>query len=63
MKDLIRERNEKEKMERSVIKWWNVHYMTPEDLQKTEKEDLQINEILSRKDHELRELIRENKQK
>lgn len=32
MKDLIKERDEKEKMEHSIVKWWNVHYMTPEEL-------------------------------
>lgn len=39
MKDLIKERNEKEKMERSIIKWWNVHYMTPEELRAAQQED------------------------
>ena len=32
MKDLIAERDKKEKMQHSVVKWWNVHYMTPEEL-------------------------------
>ena len=32
MKDLIAERDKKEKMKHSVVKWWNVHYMTPEEL-------------------------------
>ena len=32
MKDLIAERDKKEKMQHSIIKWWNVHYMTPEEL-------------------------------
>lgn len=32
MKDLIEERNKKEKMQHSVIKWWNAHYMTLEEL-------------------------------
>ncbi len=42
MKDLIKERNEREKMERSIVKWWNVHYMTPEELraaQQAQKEE------------------------
>ncbi len=38
MKDLIKERDEKEKMERSIIKWWNVHYMTPEELRAAQQE-------------------------
>ena len=33
MKDLIDERNRKEKMQNSILKWWNVHYMTPEELE------------------------------
>ena len=32
MKELIAERDKKEKMKHSVVKWWNVHYMTPEEL-------------------------------
>ena len=32
MKDLIAERDKKEKMKHSIVKWWNVHYMTPEEL-------------------------------
>lgn len=39
MKDLIKERDEKEKMEHSIIKWWNVHYMTPEELRAAQQED------------------------
>ena len=31
MKDLIAERDKKEKMKHSIVKWWNVHYMTPEE--------------------------------
>lgn len=39
-KDLIAERDKKEKMFKSVIKWWNVHYMTPEELEAEEKKQL-----------------------
>ena len=31
MKDLIAERDKKEKMKHSVVKWWNVNNMTPEE--------------------------------
>ena len=34
-KDLIAERDKKEKMVKGVIKWWNVHYTTPEELDET----------------------------
>lgn len=33
MKDLIEERDRKEKIQRSIIKRWNVHYMTKEELE------------------------------
>lgn len=39
MKDLIAERDKKEKMQHSVVKWWNVHYMTPEELEEQVKEE------------------------
>ena len=32
MKDLIAERDKKEKMKHSIVKWWNVHDMTLEEL-------------------------------
>lgn len=32
MRDLIAERDKKLHMESSIIKWWNVHYMTPQEL-------------------------------
>ena len=32
MQDLINERDKQEKMKHSVAKWWNVHYMTREEL-------------------------------
>ena len=37
-KDLIAERDKKEKMFKSVIKWWNVHYMTPEEARRAREE-------------------------
>ena len=39
MKDLIAERDKKEKMEHSIVKWWNVHYMTPEELTEEQKKE------------------------
>lgn len=40
MKDLIAERDKKLKMQKSIVKWWNVHYMTPEELaEEQEKEE------------------------
>ena len=39
MKDLIKERNERERMQNSIVKWWNVHYMTPEELRAAQKDD------------------------
>lgn len=33
MNDRITERDKKEKMQSSIIKWWNVHYMTPQELE------------------------------
>jgi hypothetical protein len=36
MKDLISERDKKQKMARSIVKWWNVHYTTPEELEQDE---------------------------
>ena len=41
MKDLIQERNEREKMEHSIVKWWNVHYMTPEELRAAQQSEKQ----------------------
>lgn len=41
MKDLIQERNEREKMEHSIVKWWNVHYMTPEELRAAQQAEKQ----------------------
>lgn len=39
MKDLIEERDRKAKMQHSIVKWWNVHYMTPEELTDKQKTD------------------------
>lgn len=39
MKDLIDERNKKEKMQNSILKWWNVHYMTPEELEEEQDKE------------------------
>ena len=39
MKDLIAERDKKEKMKHSIVKWWNVHYMTPEELTKEQAKE------------------------
>ena len=41
MKDLIKERDERERMERSIVKWWNVHYMTPEELRAAQQAEKQ----------------------
>lgn len=38
MKDLIEERDRKAKIQKSIIKSWNVHYMTPEELEKLEQQ-------------------------
>lgn len=40
MKDLIEERDRKAKIQRSIIKRWNVHYMTPEELKSMEEQDM-----------------------
>ena len=37
MKDLIEERDKKEKMNHSIVKWWNVHYMTSEELEEMDE--------------------------
>ena len=39
MKDLIAERDKKEKMKHSIVKWWNVHYMTPEELTEQQEKE------------------------
>lgn len=39
MKDLIEERDRKARMQHSIVKWWNVHYMTPEELTDKQKAD------------------------
>ena len=40
MKDLIEERDKKDKMKHSIVKWWNVHYMTPEELEEEQAKEL-----------------------
>ena len=40
MKDLIEERDKKDKMKHSIVKWWNVHYMTPEELEEEQEKEL-----------------------
>lgn len=39
MKDLIAERDKKEKMNHSIVKWWNVHYMTAEELAEEQRKE------------------------
>lgn len=39
MKDLIAERDKKAKMQQSIVKWWNVHYMTPEELKEEQAKE------------------------
>lgn len=45
MKDLIAERDKKQKMQQSVVKWWNVHYMTPEEL--AEEQEKEVSSAMS----------------
>lgn len=40
MKDLIAERDKKEKMNHSIVKWWNVHYMTAEELAEAQRKEV-----------------------
>lgn len=44
MKDLIAERDKKEKMQQSIVKWWNVHYMTPEELEEEQAKEEGLSE-------------------
>jgi hypothetical protein len=39
MRDLITERDKKEKMQHSIVKWWNVHYTTPEELDQVQEQE------------------------
>ncbi len=39
MKDLIEERDRREKIHNSIIKSWNVHYMTPEELETLQQQN------------------------
>ena len=38
MKDLIDERNKREKMKKSIVKFWNVNYVDAETLRKQQEE-------------------------
>lgn len=40
MKDLIAERDKKLKIQKSIVKWWNVHYMTPEELAEEQEKEV-----------------------
>lgn len=44
MKDLITERDKREKMNQSIVKWWNVHYMTPEELEEAQAKEQQADD-------------------
>ena len=64
MKDLIDERNIREKSQRSIIKSYNVHYMTQEEIQKKEREREEqetmqlINSVLEKDNvHEIGRLV------
>ena len=55
MKDLIDEKNRQEKMKRSIIKYWNVSYGSPEAID--EVSQTKIQQILHEKDDRLQNLI------
>lgn len=44
MRDMIDERNYREQSSRSIVKGYNVHYMTPEELAEQERLKNQANE-------------------
>lgn len=57
MKDLIEERNRRERMQKSIIKWWNVNWVPVQDekdefAKLSEKEKKAAQEIISRLDAE-----------
>ena len=52
MKDLIAERDKKEKMKHSIVKWWNVHYMTPEELTEQQEKEAPSAAPHASEDHE-----------
>lgn len=54
MKDLIAERDRREKIQKSIIKRWNVHYMTPDELERMEKQK-EAEEIYARLEAEAAE--------
>lgn len=46
MKDMIDERNFREHSNRSIVKGYNVHYMTPEELAQQQTEEAAPEEVL-----------------
>ncbi|MCI8875236.1 MAG: hypothetical protein HFI77_04130 [Lachnospiraceae bacterium] len=44
MRDMIDERNDRERSSRSIVKGYNVHYMTPEELAERERQKMQKEE-------------------
>ena len=58
MRDIIDERNEKERISRSIIKYWNVNYIVPEP-PKEELPDVELDDdimaIINRLDNEAQE--------
>lgn len=53
MEDLIDKRNKKEKIARSIIKWWKVHYMSKAEVAAQEEEKARIAEEEQRKQEEM----------
>ena len=48
MRDMIDERNDRERSSRSIVKGYNVHYMTPEELAERERQKMQKEEQIGR---------------
>ena len=50
MSDVIDERNQKEKIKRSIIKRWNIHYLSKAELEEQQRQEeiAKANEILER---------------
>ncbi len=59
MNDRITERDKKEKMQNSIIKWWNVHYMTPQELEEAATGEEPEHTDADTKDEPREELVRE----
>ncbi len=62
MKDAIDRRNEKEKIQQSIVKRHNVNYITKEELERAEQEEIrrqQLEEERGKADEVLRRLERE----